>query len=633
MSAPVTLSIFLSSPGDVPEERELARKVMRALEGSPLLKGRVRFEVISWDDAYAAAPMDARQTPQASVNQYTGRPADCDLTLVVLWSRIGTCLPPGLTRADGSRYESGTVWEYEDALGADKPVFVYRRTTKPQIDIDDAEYDTKHAQYVAVKTFFNLFTNADGSLRAGFNPYAQPQDFERLLRQHLESFVNERLGGGASATQTPRISPDDPKVSQVLTLIDELGRKNKQIDEKQAEIVRLQEENERLRRGAIARTLTAAAQPLASAVAREAGAALEAGNPGPAEALLREQERIEADTIDVGIPEQADRRRQAAELARELGALAFAHDVRVALAAYVRAAEYEPQNTWTRFFIGDLQLLCGDVSAAMENYHLALGVAQELAARDPANSQWQRDLSVSYTKVGDVLVAQGDVPGALRAHYKSLSIAEALAAQDPANTQWQRDLSVIHNKIGDVLVAQGDEPGALSSYRKGLSIAEALAAQDPDNTVGQRDLSVSHNKIGDVLVAQGDGPGALCAHRKSLAIAEALAARDPANTVWQRDLSVTHNKVGDVLAAQSDSPGALSAYRKGLSIAEALAARDPANTLWQRDLSISHARIGDALVAQGDTPGALVFIARASPSRKRSQRATRPIPSGSVTSQ
>lgn len=267
MSAPLTLRAFLSSPSDVVEERELARQVMQGLEGSHLLRGRVHFEVVAWDDQYASAPMDARQTPQASVDLYTGRPADCDLTLVILWSRIGTPLPPGLMRPDDSHYESGTVWEYEDALSAGKSVFVYRRTVKPQIDLDDPEFGEKRAQYAAVNAFFDRFKNVDGSSQAGFNPYAQPQDFARLLRQHLEGFVKERLGS-ASATRTRPVSPDDPKVNRILTLIEELARKDRQIGEKQAEIARLQEANERPRRGAIARTLTAAAQPGASTAAR-----------------------------------------------------------------------------------------------------------------------------------------------------------------------------------------------------------------------------------------------------------------------------------------------------------------------------------------------------------------------------
>ena len=93
-----------------------------------------------------------------------------------------------------------------------------------------------------------------------------------------------------------------------------------------------------------------------------------------------------------------------------------------------------------------------------------------------------------------MLVAQGDGPAALRAYQEGLAIAEALAKRDPANTEWQRDLSVSHEQIGDVLVAQGDGPAALRAYQEGLAIGEALAKRDPANTEWQRDLSVSHDQ-------------------------------------------------------------------------------------------------------------------------------------------
>ena len=90
------------------------------------------------------------------------------------------------------------------------------------------------------------------------------------------------------AETPPPISPDDPKVSGILTLIDELNRKSRQLDEKDAAISALKAENDTLRRAAIARTLTAAAQPEAKAEVLNAGAALEVGDTRPAEFLLRE---------------------------------------------------------------------------------------------------------------------------------------------------------------------------------------------------------------------------------------------------------------------------------------------------------------------------------------------------------
>ncbi|MFM7515129.1 MAG: AAA family ATPase, partial [Cyanobium sp.] len=73
-----------------------------------------------------------------------------------------------------------------------------------------------------------------------------------------------------------------------------------------------------------------------------------------------------------------------------------------------------------------------------------------------------------------------------------------LAHIDPANTQWQRDLSVSHNKMGDVLVSQGDGPGALAAYQAGLTIREGLAKRDPANTQWQVDLAVSCAKLGSL---------------------------------------------------------------------------------------------------------------------------------------
>ena len=133
-------------------------------------------------------------------------------------------------------------------------------------------------------------------------------------------------------------------------------------------------------------------------------------------------------------------------------------------------------------------------------------------------------------------VAAGDLAAARAAYQASLDIAVRLAAADPANAGWQRDLSVSHNKLGDVAVAAGDLAAARAAYQATLDIRVRLAAADPANTERQRDLSVSHNKLGDVAIAAGDLAAARAAYQASLDISVRLAAADPANTEWQRDL-------------------------------------------------------------------------------------------------
>ena len=91
-------------------------------------------------------------------------------------------------------------------------------------------------------------------------------------------------------------------------------------------------------------------------------------------------------------------------------------------------------------------------------------ISERLAASDPANAAWQRDLSSSFNKLGDLAVAQGNLPAAARHFAADLKIRERLAASDPANAAWQRDLSVSFNQLGDLAVAQVDPPAAARHF-------------------------------------------------------------------------------------------------------------------------------------------------------------------------
>ena len=75
-----------------------------------------------------------------------------------------------------------------------------------------------------------------------------------------------------------------------------------------------------------------------------------------------------------------------------------------------------------------------------------------------------------------------DRAGALSAYEESLAIRRKLAASDPKNTGWQRDVSVGLCQVGNVQVAAGDRAAALSAYEESLAILRKLAASDPDNT-------------------------------------------------------------------------------------------------------------------------------------------------------
>ena len=255
---------------------------------------------------------------------------------------------------------------------------------------------------------------------------------------------------------------------------------------------------------------------------------------------------------------------------------------------------------------GDTQCLVGAVLEAqgkLAEAHAAFGkylaISRRLAAQDPNNAGWQRDLAAAHNRVGGVLEAQGKLAEAQAAFGEDLAISRRLAAQDPNNAGWQRDLAAAHNRVGGVLEAQGKLAEAQAAFGEDLAISRRLAAQDPNNASWQRDLAVAHNWVGGVLEAQGKLAEAQAAFGEYLAISRRLAAQDPSHTGWQRELAVAHNRVGGVLEAQGKLAEAQVAFGEDLAISRRLAAQDPNNAGWQRDLAVAHGRVGEVLEAQG----------------------------------
>jgi len=194
--------IFLSSPGDVSAERQIARKVLQALPRQPLLRGKIEIDPVSWDDPDAPVPMDAGLTPQEAVNRGLAKPSDCDLTVVILWARMGTPLSEP-RKADGSQYLSGTEWEYWDAKNAGKPIRLYRKTAEPVVSLRDPMRAEKEHQLELVDQFFSQFTAPDGSLAGGYTTFATADDFEKRLEQDVESFVSHLLQPLDDGTEDP----------------------------------------------------------------------------------------------------------------------------------------------------------------------------------------------------------------------------------------------------------------------------------------------------------------------------------------------------------------------------------------------------------------------------------------------
>jgi hypothetical protein len=184
------LRIFISSPGDVGQERLLATRVIERLQGE--FTGYLELEPILWEHE----PLRASDHFQAQILP----PSECDIVVCILWSRLGTRLPAQFQREDGSLYASGTEWEFEDALRAYREkgtpdILVYRKTAEPHASMsDEAALMARLQQKKALDAFIDRwFGNPQDSFRAAFHAFDTPDKFEATLETHLRRLVQERL--------------------------------------------------------------------------------------------------------------------------------------------------------------------------------------------------------------------------------------------------------------------------------------------------------------------------------------------------------------------------------------------------------------------------------------------------------
>ena len=192
-------------------ERSIAFEVIDKLPYDPGLEGKVSLRLVAWDQPGAQATMLASIPPQEAVNLGLPKPSECDIVIVILWSRMGTPLPyPEYQKADGTQYLSGTEWEFVDAILAAEEtgrpyVVVYRRTENPTISLDDPEFDEKREQRQRVRDFFDSFRDPKtGALTRGINDYQSPDEFRERLRYSLEELILRRL-----KEPPPGSSPED----------------------------------------------------------------------------------------------------------------------------------------------------------------------------------------------------------------------------------------------------------------------------------------------------------------------------------------------------------------------------------------------------------------------------------------
>jgi WD40 repeat protein len=200
--------IFISSPGDVGYERKAAEQVIARIGAE--MASVVQLKPYFWEHE----PMHAGCDFQGQIPP----PAEFQIFVGILWSRLGTRLHSQHARPDGTHYQSGTEFEFETALEAYRQsarqtprILIYRRTEVPAFPAEPRDVlEARNRQWAALNEFFQHWSRDaqdGGTFKAAFNQYEHTADFEDQLEAHLRRLVENLTGtstqGSGEKTEGP----------------------------------------------------------------------------------------------------------------------------------------------------------------------------------------------------------------------------------------------------------------------------------------------------------------------------------------------------------------------------------------------------------------------------------------------
>jgi hypothetical protein len=180
------LRIFVSSPGDVDTERQIAGRVIERL--------RIRFQEHGQIESYfwEYEPMRHHATFQNQIPPTS----DFDVVVCILWSRLGTPLigPDGKRYASGTEYEVASARESWKATGSPETMIYLHDAPAHIRQFPDSEFQKMVDQLKALKRFVAEYCQdpETGEIKGAFTNYRDLGQFETLLEKHLE---NCRSGG------------------------------------------------------------------------------------------------------------------------------------------------------------------------------------------------------------------------------------------------------------------------------------------------------------------------------------------------------------------------------------------------------------------------------------------------------
>jgi tetratricopeptide (TPR) repeat protein/tRNA A-37 threonylcarbamoyl transferase component Bud32 len=263
---------------------------------------------------------------------------------------------------------------------------------------------------------------------------------------------------------------------------------------------------------------------------------------------------------------------------------------------------------------GRWALLTGQIESrerAIELNRRAAGFFEKLVAEYPDNTQFRRDLTVTYNNLGNLLRSVHRLDEAEAVHAKALDLRRQLVADHPEDPLFCHDLAVTLHNFGGYFAAAHKYDEADKCLQESVQLFTQLRDQDPADPAPRHDLAEAYNSLGDLRRSWGSRSDAMGFFQKALDLREKLSDEHPDDLAYQRDLAASWNNIAVMHRSAGEFQEAAKYFDKSLRLREKLARDNPTVKQFSTDLAGAYRNHAESIRAGGHAAESLDWYRRA----------------------
>jgi tetratricopeptide (TPR) repeat protein len=264
------------------------------------------------------------------------------------------------------------------------------------------------------------------------------------------------------------------------------------------------------------------------------------------------------------------------------------------------------------FYFGEMAMIrdnSATAEAAMREYKR---LAARMVELQPDNMRWRMEAQYADFNLGIVLYRQRRFGDATVAFQQALQRIRGLAAADPSNGDYQREVPEALAWVSDAEMAEGKLSETVAVREQHVALLNQLLSRGADDIYYRLRLVKANQMLGEAYAMQGRLDASIAALRQAVDQSDRLIAFEPSNTRTLEFAFKARLKLGEMLLAARNRAEGAAQTEAGCRIVSRLLGRDRAVPAWQgglRDCWIMRANValadGAKEQALGDAAQAL----------------------------